>query len=156
MSWKKAYLETRVLSASPVELVNILYEYATLGVQDARSSLTYGDIAARAKAISKTIAILGELEGSLNHRVGGGIASNLARLYQYMRERLTHANLTQADEPLAEVEALLKTLGEGWQQIGREHAATSDDSRPGNTMTSWSVLPPMESMTEHSSQSWSA
>jgi len=42
MSWKQAYLETRILSADPVELVSILYEYATISVQDARQSLAAG------------------------------------------------------------------------------------------------------------------
>ena len=156
MKWKSAYLETRVLSAGPIEMVNILYEYATLRVQDARDSLAAGDIAARALAVSKAIAILGELESSLNFELGGDVATNLARLYRYMRERLTHANLSQDDKPLAEVEALLKTLGEGWQQIGREDVVAADNTAPGLRPMEWSGPPPMESMTGHSSQSWSA
>jgi flagellar protein FliS len=124
--WKRAYLENRVLSANPVELINILYEHATLSVQEARGALVRGDIGARAKAIAKAIAILGELESSLDHELGGAIADNLAKLYRYMRERLTAANLGQEDRPLAEVEELLRTLGEAWEQIGRESFATHD------------------------------
>ena len=30
MNWKSAYLESRILSASPLDLVNILYEHAIL------------------------------------------------------------------------------------------------------------------------------
>ena len=118
--WKTAYLETRVLSASPVELINILYEYAILSVQDARDSLARGDIAARAKSIAKAIAILGELDSSLDRGAGGEIAVNLGKLYQYMRERLSLANLKQADEPLAEVEKLLQTLA----RLGSRSAGT--------------------------------
>ena len=93
MTWGTAYLETRVLTADPVDLVAMSYEFAGLRVHEARSALAKKDIAARCRAISKTIAILGELESSLDHNLGGEIAHNLGRLYGYMRERLTQANL---------------------------------------------------------------
>jgi flagellar secretion chaperone FliS len=155
MNWKAAYLETRVLSADPIELVNILYEYATLGVQDARSSLSQGDIAARAKAIAKVIAILGELESSLDHKLGGEIARHLARLYRYMREKLTLANLKQADEPLAEVEALLKTLGEAWQAIGQDAKAGQYDAGRMKLPDDYSPVQVMESIPGYGAHSYS-
>jgi len=161
MSWKTAYLETRILSADPVELVNILYEYAILNVQEARHSLAKGDIAARAKAISKAIEILGELESSLDHKLGGEIASNLARLYQYMRGKLTLANLKRADDPLAEVEGLLKTLGEAWHAVSPGSSAGKDDVPSAAVSTDWgvassTVLAMMETVPGYSAHSWSA
>ncbi len=157
MSWKQAYLETRILSADPVELVSILYEYATISVQDARQSLAAGDVPGRARAVTKAIAIVGELEGSLNCEQGGEIAANLGRLYPYMRSRLTHANITQKDEPLAEVEALLKTLGDGWKEIaGSAPAMPQISTWSNNTMQSWAAAPVMESTASYSSQSWNA
>lgn len=155
MNWKAAYLETRVLSADPVELVNILYEYATLGVQDARSSLAQGDIAARAKAIAKVIAILGELESSLDHKLGGDIAYHLARLYQYMRQTLTLANLKQTDEPLAEVEALLKTLGEAWQAIGQDAKAPKHDAGRTKMPADYSAIPAIDPVPGYGTHSYS-
>jgi len=166
MSWKQAYLETRILSADPVELVSILYEYATISVQDARQSLAAGDVPGRARAVTKAIAIVGELEGSLNREQGGEIAANLGRLYPYMRDRLTHANIMQKDEPLAEVEALLKTLGDGWKeiagsapatpQISTNHFAGAGESWSNNTLQGWGAPPVVESTAGYSSQSWSA
>jgi flagellar protein FliS len=117
MNWKSAYLESRILSASPLELVNILYEHAILEVQEARLKLADGDVAGRAKSISKTIGILSELESSLDHQAGGGLAANLARLYQYMRDRLTAGNIQQSDAPLAEVGGLLESLGDAWRTL---------------------------------------
>jgi flagellar protein FliS len=63
------------------------------------------------------IAIIGELQCSLDHGAGGEIAANLARLYHYMRERLTNANSEQSDAPLAEVSRLLESLGDAWRTI---------------------------------------
>jgi flagellar secretion chaperone FliS len=117
MNWKSAYLESRIMSASPLDLVNILYEHAILAVEEARQHLAKGDVAARCKSVSKAIAIIGELQCSLDHEAGSEIAVNLGRLYQYIRERLTEGNIQQADGPLAEVGGLLESLGEAWRAI---------------------------------------
>jgi flagellar secretion chaperone FliS len=123
--WKDAYLESRVLSADPVELIHILYQH-TLGlVQDARRSLAAGDIAARGNSISRAIAAIEELDGSLDHKSGGAISKNLAELYHYMRTKLLEANIKQKDAPLAEVESLLKTLGEAWNGISNKAQPTA-------------------------------
>jgi flagellar protein FliS len=127
MNWKRVYLETRILSASPLDLVNILYEHAIIEVGEARQHLAAGDVAARSRSISKAIAIIGELQGSLDRDSGGEIAANLARLYHYMRARLTTANCEQSDAPLAEVGHLLESLGEAWRTI---NTASNDAAGP--------------------------
>lgn len=156
MTWSKAYLESRVLSADPVDLIAMSYEFATLRVRQARSALAEGDIAARSKAISKTIAILGELESSLDYKLGGEIAYNLGRLYRYMTERLTHANVRQADKPLAEVESLLETLGEAWQSISARPGGTAEVAPDSDAPTGPGALAFMDSGTSHYAQAWSA
>src|SRR5579862_5609721 len=118
-----AYLETRVLAADPVELIGMLYQHAVDVVRDARRHLASGEIADRGRAISKAVAILGELNNSLDHKVGGTLSANLEQLYRYMMVRLTQANLRKEDAPLAEVESLLATLAQAWNQVEREHAA---------------------------------
>ena len=117
MNWNSAYLESRILSASPTELVGILYEHAIVQVGEARRNLACGDVAARAKNIAKAIAIISELQSSLDPQAGGEIAINLERLYEYMIRRLTEGSLQKADRPLAEVGSLLATLEEGWLAI---------------------------------------
>jgi flagellar protein FliS len=114
---ENTYLKNRVLAADAVELIHLLYEHAAMQVAAARECLASGDIIGRSKAISKTLAILGELEGSLDHQAGGSISRNLARLYQYMRKRLLDANVKRDAEPLTEVESLLRTLHEGWTAV---------------------------------------
>jgi flagellar protein FliS len=111
-----AYLENRILSAEPLELVRLLYQAAIAAVREARERLTGGEIAARSRAISKACEIIIELNAALDHSRGGAISSRLAALYQYMLNRLLDANLQQADAPLAEVLGLLTTLAEAWEQ----------------------------------------
>lgn len=117
MTGRESYLEARILSSDPLELVCLMYQHAIDAVRDARNHLAGGQIAARSRAISKAIAIVGELNTSLDHNVAGVISRSLEQLYQYMTGRLTEANLRQKDAPLAEVEALLVTLADGWKRI---------------------------------------
>jgi flagellar protein FliS len=149
-------LENRVLPADPLELVYMLYERALSLVSSARGSLAAGDIAGRSKAISKVLAILAELEGTLDHQAGGEISRNLERLYQHMRTRLITANLKQQDAPLAEVESLLQTLGEAWKAIRPQAGAAAEEGHQPKVAAAgrWGA----DSATEvsYSGQSWKA
>jgi flagellar protein FliS len=144
-----AYLESRVLSATPVELVHLLYRGAIAAVQDARHHLADGRIAERSKAISKACAILTELTAALNHEAGGELAGRLAALYDYMQRRLLEANLQQTDPPLGEVLGLLATLAEAWSEISKPAAQHAVPANP------WSQLVPAEPASAYSAGSWS-
>ena len=112
-----AYLESRILSADPIELVNLLYQTCTAAVREARHHLANGEILARSRSITKASEILIELATALDHERGGEISQRLAQLYDYMLRRLTEANIQQSDAPLAEVLGLLSTLAEAWEGI---------------------------------------
>jgi flagellar secretion chaperone FliS len=112
-----AYLESRVLSADPVQLVNLLYQACIQAVRDARYHLERGEIGLRSQAINKACEIVMELNAVLDRERGGEIAARLLQLYDYMLGRLLAANMQQSDPPLAEVLSLLATLGEAWQGV---------------------------------------
>lgn len=111
----EAYMESRVLSADPVELVRLLYQGAIAAVRDSRQFLAAGKITERSRAISKASAIIIELAAALDYQRGGPISQRLAALYQYLLDRLLEANFQQKDAPLAEVLSLLSTLAEAWE-----------------------------------------
>jgi flagellar protein FliS len=113
-SAQDAYLESRVHSADPLELVRMLYQGAIGAVQNARRHLAEGKIAARSRSISCACDILMELHRTLDQSRGGEIASCLAALYAYMHGKLLEANCQQIDPPLGEVLSLLGTLTEAW------------------------------------------
>jgi flagellar protein FliS len=121
------YFEQVILSASPVELVRLMYQNAIASVADARDHLKAGRIRERGQAINKAYAILAELLISLDSEKAPELAANLKRLYCYMQERLIEANLRQKDEPLAETGKLLRTLADAWLQVPetRGHSGAS-------------------------------
>jgi flagellar protein FliS len=133
------YLESRILGADPLELVNLLYQGCRQSVRDAREHLAAGRIGDRSRAISKACDILVELTQSLDHSQAAEISQRLAQLYDYMQRRLLEANLQQIDEPLAEVLGLLSTLGEAWEGVSRSTAKPS--AQPGSPWSQPSIEP---------------
>jgi flagellar protein FliS len=110
------YFEQMILSASPIELVRLLYQQAIASVADAREHLREGRIRERGEAIRKAYAILAELTVALNPEYAPELSQNLRKLYCYMQERLLEAHVRQSDGPLEETGRLLTTLADGWRE----------------------------------------
>jgi len=150
--WRNAhdtYLEERILSADPVELIHLLYQAAINAVGDARRHLAEGQILARAGCVTKACAILAELNTSLDFERGAELSLRLSQLYDYMHRRLLEANFRQNDELLAEVAGLLATLMEGWDGVraGTRQMAPRE--------TAWMPAASVEPELAHASSSWS-
>ncbi|MEO8592034.1 MAG: flagellar export chaperone FliS [Candidatus Solibacter sp.] len=131
-------LETKILSATPLELVQLLYQAAIDAVQSARRHLSRGEIAERARSVGKAVEILTELGGSLDHQRGGAISTRLASLYDYLQVTLLDANFQQADDGLEKAETLLKTLNEAWSAIEAPRTGGSMESHPASYRTATS------------------
>jgi flagellar protein FliS len=150
-----AYLETRVLSAEPMELVRMLYQGAKGAVEDARRHLAAGEIAARSKSISKAYQIVAELSGSLDHQRGAQLSQRLVELYDYMERRLIEANLQQSDAPLREVRGLLATLAEAWEGIRPPATPAAPATYAAPVESPWAQPLPQEPAAAYASQAWS-
>jgi flagellar protein FliS len=146
-SAQDAYLESKVLSADPVELIGLLYQTGVGAVQEARGHLADGKILERSKAITRAGKVLIQLTAALDHERGGEISQRLASLYTYMLGRLNEANFRQRDEPLAEVLSLLATLAEGWE--GVRPAAKSAPEPVANPWNPAAAPEPSASYAEH-------
>jgi len=112
-----AYKTTQVQSRTPLELVVMLYDGAIRFVGTARDAVERRDIPARRDALSKAMAIVSELQSTLNMDAGGDIAVNLDHLYDYVNERLITAAMKNSVEPLDEARKVLDTLRDGWATI---------------------------------------
>jgi flagellar protein FliS len=140
------YLESRILAADPLELVNLLYQGCRQNVRDAREHLAAGRIGERSRAISRACEILVELAQSLDHKQARDISQRLAQLYEYMQRRLLEANMRQSDEPLAEVLGLLTTLGEAWEGVSR---SAVPEAAAGSAWPQSGALEPMSASVAH-------
>ncbi len=125
---QSGYVAERVLTASPLELIRMLYEGALSSIDLAIEMLHSNDIMARGRAITKAIGIIHELRSSLKSGPQPEIASSLGGLYAYMQTRLLEAHAKQSEEALLEVSRLLKCLYEGWLGVMRQLAAAPADA----------------------------
>ncbi len=112
-------VESAVLSASPHQLVVLLFDGALSAMKKAAILIEQGDIPGKGRALSKAINIITNgLRAGLNHEAGGEISANLDSLYDYMTRRLLEANLHNDPAAIAEVERLLSNIADAWKQIG--------------------------------------
>ena len=123
LSGPNEYVAQRVLSATPTELVRILYEGAVQAVDQAMAALNTGDILGRGRAVTKAIEILSELRASLRHDVSQSYCNTLDELYGYMQRQLIRAHAERSESLLREVSRLLITLQDGWSRAMDQLAA---------------------------------
>lgn len=113
------YFETQVRSSSPLELVVLLYDAAIRAGQQAREAMARRDIATRSVSISKMMAIVGELQNTLDMERGGDVAKELDRLYDWSTSRLVDATQKQDAKPIEEVVKVMEMLRDAWQTIAK-------------------------------------
>lgn len=116
-------LETTVATASPHQLILMLFDGAIKAVRLAKGHLRDRQIARKGERIAHAIAILEELTASLNHDVGGELPSHLEALYAHMIGRLVEANLHNREDLLDEVARLLGELRDAWAAVAPTPAA---------------------------------
>jgi len=111
-------LESAVLSASPYQLVVMLFEGSISALKKAEILMGQGDIAGKGQAISKAVNIITNgLQAGLDHSVNSELTGNLDSLYDYMVRRLLEANLRNDTNALTEVQGLLEGIADAWSQI---------------------------------------
>ena len=116
-------VESLANAADPHQLVIMLFNGARAAIAVAKGHLQRKETAAKGAAIGKAIAIVDNgLKASLDLKVGGEMAQNLADLYDYMARRLLQANLNNDAKALDEVAQLLQQLGGAWESISGKPA----------------------------------
>lgn len=117
-------LETTVNSASPIQLVILLYDGAIAALAAAKGQMQQNKFAEKGRLITKSIDIIEGLRTVLDFDKGGEISANLNDLYEYMKHRLTIANLKNDTDGPSEVMRLLNELRSSWATLDeRERAA---------------------------------
>ena len=94
----------------------MLYEGAIKFTKQALEATESNRIADRGKYILRAYDIVMELQLSLDHKIGGELSQQLDRLYTYVLEQYTKANMTGDPKALRSTIKVLENLYEGWQQ----------------------------------------
>lgn len=130
----KAYQEigvhTAVTTASPIQIVVLLYEGAMSALMAAKGEIERRNVVGKSKLIIKAIDIIDGLRAALDMEKGGEISVSLNDLYQYMTQRLSMANLNNDVAILDEIHSLLAELLSAWTTIAENAGGNSPAPAP--------------------------
>ncbi|MBF0271225.1 MAG: flagellar export chaperone FliS [Magnetococcales bacterium] len=116
----RSYKSSRANTASREDLLILLYEGAIRFLERSIEELSNGRLSDHKMSLRRGIAIVAELQNTLNFEKGGELAIQLFDLYGYMLDRLTQANLRKDPEFIREVIRHLNTLLDGWRDAVRQ------------------------------------
>lgn len=112
------YREQSVLTASPGDLVLMLYDGCLRQMRLARVALGEGKMEAASTSLMKAQDIVTELIQGLDFHYQ--ISENLLSLYEYIHYELVMANVTKDPARIVPVEEITADLRETWEQAVRE------------------------------------
>lgn len=117
----KSYRSVAVTTATPGQLVLMLFDGALRFISTALHGFEVEGIAARNEQIHnnliKTQNVLLELQASLDLKQGGEFAQTMYALYDFMLAELRKGNLEKTPEPITTVERLLREIRDSWAQM---------------------------------------
>ena len=110
-----AYRRQGVLTASPGELVVILYDALKKNLVLGQRKMDRRDVQGAHNCLTKAQAIVNELVGSLN--MSFQISADLLELYDFMLRSIVEANVRKEPALLDTVIGMVDELRDAWKQI---------------------------------------
>lgn len=112
----KQYQRQAIETATPEEILLMLYDGAIRFLVLARKAMDASDLEMAHKNLIKTQDILVEFMTSLDMEIGGEVAINLFKLYEYLHHQLVQANIKKDPARVDEVLEHLRQLKDTWEQ----------------------------------------
>jgi flagellar protein FliS len=113
------YRQTQVTTASPNELILMLYNGGIQSLKRAKIALTGQKMDQVNQELIKSQNIITELQLSLNPDAGA-ISEQLFSLYDYMYRRLVEANLQKNEQIIDEMIDMFEQFRTMWSQVMKE------------------------------------
>ena len=122
------YKKTQIVTNhSPEQLILLLYEGAIQAMKKAKEGVKARDIRTRGEGLGKAIAIIGELNASLDMEAGGEAAAFLRGLYLSILTELPKVNLTNDIKTLDIAIGYMEELKRLWKErvMNKENGCNS-------------------------------
>jgi flagellar secretion chaperone FliS len=114
------YREMEVLSATPGQLVVLLYDHLLVTLRRARVAIEAKDIERRSELLDKSRSIIAELLATLDLEKGGDIAVQLSALYTFQLTELVDIGLKPDVKRLERITNMIAELREAWATIASQ------------------------------------
>jgi flagellar protein FliS len=132
----RAYGDQQVNTASPAQMVYMLYNKTISLLQEAIKAIEANDIQARCNANCKAMEVIAHLSGTLDLEQGGEIASNLRELYRFSTVHLMKVDRNNDAQAAQDVIGLLTPMRDSWAILARRGAdelrQAVQDAKNGN------------------------
>ena len=112
-----AYRQQSVLTATPGQLVVMLYDGCLRFLHQASYAMREDQRAVASDRLDRADAIIGELLATLDLEQGGVIAGRLQGIYVFCHAQLLEARGANDPAPVDKVAELLDELREAWAQV---------------------------------------
>ncbi|HUU17967.1 MAG TPA: flagellar export chaperone FliS [Sedimentisphaerales bacterium] len=112
-----AYQDNVVTTQSKGRLIVMLYDGAIKFMRLAIKELEANNYEAKGHYINKAQDIINELNVVLDMDAGGEIAANLRKLYCFMSNRLSEANIKCDAQMIRDCIKLMEELNQSWKAI---------------------------------------
>jgi len=113
----RGYIEGKILSDHPVEVVHLLYRVAIDNLNIAIACLKTGDNFGRSRAVTKTQRAVHELMFALDPTVPAPFTRNLTELYDYVQREIIAGHTRRSEQSFEYALGVLTTLSEGWSGV---------------------------------------
>jgi flagellar protein FliS len=102
----------------------MLYDGAIATLHRAVAAIKAHDIETKCKQLNRALAIIVQLEGSLNFELGGEVAQTLKSFYEYARAQIMKANIENSLEILRSLIEQFASVREAWHQADHPSPST--------------------------------
>lgn len=114
MANANVYKQQQILTATPEQLILMLYNGCIKFMNDAEKHIEEKDIEKAHNACVKAQDIIFELVCNLN--MDYPISEELFLLYEYVGHKIVMANMKKETQPLEEAKVVLNNVREGWME----------------------------------------
>lgn len=111
------YRKTAITTASPLQLVVMLYDGALRFMHQGRQAIVDRNLAEQNEKLQRAQRIIAELTACLDMEQGGEIAQNLFALYDFAYNRLVSANMEDRADYVDQAIKVFSDLRESWVQV---------------------------------------
>jgi len=116
-SYRSVDLEAKATTASPYELVLVLFDGLLDELARTRGHIEAKRFQEKGRSLEKCMNILNGLNSALDYDNGGEVVQELSRLYDYCIYRLSDVSVSLSLQGLDEVTQLLGVVREGWDGV---------------------------------------
>ncbi|MEW6522464.1 MAG: flagellar export chaperone FliS [Bacillota bacterium] len=115
----QTYRQLQVETASPAQLVVMMYDGALKAVKQAAAALQRRDLHQANSGLLQAQRIVLALQDAVDGSAGE-LAAQLDSLYDYLYHNLVQANIRKDSESLEVVSGILETLRSAWLESARQ------------------------------------